>query len=502
MYNQNAFFEAGRGSIYDSPPKSKPKSNANQQAAKSMGSVGIGGIGGKPTKTAAQKIQDQFRRETQRDSGSTYDEVPQVVGLGSPLSPAPMPENKNRHPMDKINQAFNAMLVSVGLREPTPTENPYKPVAVYSSELFKAPSVETILQMPKVRDLSAPYNPDTRPTDVRAEGDLPKDTAMVAGSGITTPDVNRVSPTLPKQGLMSKPGTPQELKGIPRGLAMANADEPTAKYEIQAGDTLSEIADATGTTVEELAKLNDIKEVDLIEAGADIEIPIRTMRDKSVVTQAKSMEELKPIKASFRDVDPDAEFYSSFTQGITPPEMMQTTGEDEYTSADYMSELEILARTIQAEAGGESKKGKLAVGSVIKNRADQNRFGNDIRSVILFPAQFSPWNTYTNYEEGKEQGKDMLGKTMKPSKDSYDVAKQILSGKYIDPTGGATHFVNPKVGKKPSWYDDLKEHGIMKIGKHEFGDADKSNWQYSSGINKSLRPKARPLGLPQTGTDI
>jgi len=314
MYNQNAFFEAGRGSIYDSPPKSKPKSNANQQAAKSMGSVGIGGIGGKPTTTAAQKIQDQFRRETQRDSGSTYDEVPQVVGLGSPLSPAPMPEDKNRHPMDKINQAFNAMLVSVGLREPTPTENPYKPVAVYSSELFKAPSVETILQMPKVRDLSAPYNPDTRPTDVQDEGGLPKDTAMVAGSGITTPDVNRVSPTLPKQGLMSKPGTPQELKGIPRGLAMANADEPTAKYEIQSGDTLSEIAEATGTTVEELAKLNDIKEVDLIEAGTDIDIPIRTMRDKAIVNKAKSMEELKPIKATFKDVDPDAKFYNSFNQ--------------------------------------------------------------------------------------------------------------------------------------------------------------------------------------------
>lgn len=316
MYNQNAFFEAGRGSIYDSPPKSKPK-NANKQFADSMKAGGGGRNLSGAGSTAMDKLREAQKKQTQKDSGSTYDEVPQVVGLGSPLSPAPMPEDKNRHPMDKINQAFNAMLVSVGLREPTPTENPYKPVAVYSSELFKAPSVETILQMPKVRDLSAPYNPDTRPTDVQDEGGLPKDTAMVAGDGITTPDVNRVSPTLPKQGLMSKPGTPQELKGIPRGLAMANADEPTAKYEIQSGDTLSEIADATGTTVEELAKLNNIKEVDLIEAGTDIDIPIRTMRDKAVVNKAKSMDELKPIKMSFvaaDRTDPDAKFYNSFNQ--------------------------------------------------------------------------------------------------------------------------------------------------------------------------------------------
>ena len=41
---------------------SKPK-NANQQAARTMGSVGVGGLGGRTTTSAAQKIQDNFRRE-------------------------------------------------------------------------------------------------------------------------------------------------------------------------------------------------------------------------------------------------------------------------------------------------------------------------------------------------------------------------------------------------------------------------------------------------------
>ncbi len=83
---------------------------------------------------------------------------------------------------------------------------------------------------------------------------------------------------------------------------------------------------------------------------------------------------------------------------------------------------------------------------MIKNRADQNRYGTDIRSVILRPYQFSPWNTYTD-SAGGEQGKDMLGEKMKPSKDAYDAAKKILSGDYVDPTFGATHFVNPKISQ-------------------------------------------------------
>ena len=43
---------------------------------------------------------------------------------------------------------------------------------------------------------------------------------------------------------------------------------PTAAYQVQSGDTLSEIAAATGTTVKELADLNQISDVDVIEAGA------------------------------------------------------------------------------------------------------------------------------------------------------------------------------------------------------------------------------------------
>ena len=357
-----------------------------------------------------------------------------------------------------------------------------------------------LLGMPILGEVTKSPTPPTLP---------PADTNPILNMfGVTRGFARDPSPFLPPDPMV-QPKEPEGLMGVPRGLAKAYARPMTAAYEIQSGDTLSEIAKATGTTVNELADLNQISDVDVIEAGADIQIPIKRLEDKEIVTQASSMEELKPIKASYtisepslqlENTDPDAKNYQSFRQGITPIELMRTTGDDTYVSADYMSELEILARTIQAEAGGESKEGKLAVGAVIKNRADQNRFGNDIRSVILFPSQFSPWNTYTG-SQGGEQGKDMLGGKMKPSKDSYDAARKILSGDYVDPTFGASHFVNPKISK-PKWYKGFKKNGTIKIGKHEFGDADKV--LFTGNVPppmKSIRPKVRPLGMPE-GTDI
>jgi len=260
---------------------------------------------------------------------------------------------------------------------------------------------------------------------------------------------------------------------------------PNSKeYKIKKGDTLSRIAVREGVTVDDLVKINGIEDKNKIYAGDSIIIP-----KPEEVEQAKEF----VLRVSTRgDEDPDAQFYSSFTQGITPKSMTQQTGAGTYETADDMTELEILARTIEKEAEGESKKGKLAVGATIKNRVDkQSWMGKDIKSVILKRGQFSPWNSYTNYAEGR-QGKDMLGESAKPSKDSYEAAKKILSGDYIDPTGGATHFVNPKEKEDVSWYEPFVQNKPLKIGNHQFGSPDDPTWDLQS----SPRPKARPLGRP------
>ena len=147
-----------------------------------------------------------------------------------------------------------------------------------------------------------------------------------------------------------------------------------------------------------------------------------------------------------------------------------------YTSADDMTDLEILARTIEAEAADQSFEGKIAVGSVIANRVSSGSYGasGGIKGVILEKSQFSPWNSYTGGAKGN-QGKDML--SLKASEDSYKAAKDILKGNYTDPTNGSTHYVNESLSEGQEWIDTMKarKKGTVTIGKHLFGNADNDN---------------------------
>ena len=128
-----------------------------------------------------------------------------------------------------------------------------------------------------------------------------------------------------------------------------------------------------------------------------------------------------------------------------------------------LTDRELLAKTLQAEAGNQGLGGMMAVGSVIRNRMGQ---GGSLRDVILAPAQFSAWNKFTG-AAGGEQGQDMAA--MKPSEDAYAAADAILSGNAPDVTGGATHYYNPSISD-PAW--GQKAGGDWaKIGAHIFGKA-------------------------------
>lgn len=163
-------------------------------------------------------------------------------------------------------------------------------------------------------------------------------------------------------------------------------------------------------------------------------------------------------------------------EGLTQaPENLEIPEYKTYKSPNEMSELEILARTIEAEAASEPLDGKVAVGATIANRAASGKYGKGIKGVILKKGQFSPWNSWTGYAKG-EQGKDMM--KLRPSEDAYKAAQSILTGNYEDTTGGATHYLNPEVSQ-PYWLDDMigRDRGTVKIGRHLFGNAD-SNKTY------------------------
>lgn len=290
-YNPNQYmnYERGRGSIYSAPPKAK-SSNANEEAAKSMGSVGIGGLGGKTTTSSAQKIQDMFKESRERRRDKAKSSTP--VGLGTPTVTEPEEDDRN------LDQKIYDMIKSFG-GNLDPDPEPVYPMEVYESYMFRIPDPVEVTQQTLADPFDA-YNVDTY--NLGGYNDT-RDTAPYM-SQTEDPDLQDPRRGLMRPPTMTQPQTniPEPLMGVDRGVTKANA-LPTAKYRVQKGDTLSEIAAATGSSVTELAALNLIADVDLIEEGRDLEIPIRTQQDKEVVTKAKNMEDLKPIKASYAMVN-------------------------------------------------------------------------------------------------------------------------------------------------------------------------------------------------------
>jgi hypothetical protein len=120
-------------------------------------------------------------------------------------------------------------------------------------------------------------------------------------------------------------------------------------------------------------------------------------------------------------------------------------------------------RTVIGEAGGESPAGQQAVAATIKNRAKAG--GQSVTDVIFTPNAYEPWN---NPETRKKL------EAIDPASEQYQrilttAVRPIMSGEAADPTGGATHFVNPALQKSlgrdmPGWATGNR----TTIGNHEF----------------------------------
>lgn len=118
---------------------------------------------------------------------------------------------------------------------------------------------------------------------------------------------------------------------------------------------------------------------------------------------------------------------------------------DGYSSADY----NLLARTISAEARGESYAGQVAVGAVILNRIEHPSFPDSVAGVVYQPGAFS-----CLYD----------GQFDEPIADSaYSAARDALNG--WDPSGGAIYYYNPKTATN-KWIRSRPV--ITTIGRHVF----------------------------------
>ena len=109
------------------------------------------------------------------------------------------------------------------------------------------------------------------------------------------------------------------------------------------------------------------------------------------------------------------------------------------------------------EARGEGQRGMLAVGSVVINRVDDDRFPNSVCGVVYQggetpPCQFSWWCD---------------GKSDRPTHGtlwtaSLSLADELLTARPRDPTHGALFFHNTSI--RPPW----RREQTTRIGNHVF----------------------------------
>src|SRR6188768_621809 len=121
-----------------------------------------------------------------------------------------------------------------------------------------------------------------------------------------------------------------------------------------------------------------------------------------------------------------------------------------------------IVRTVWGEANGQPLAGQQAVAHVIKTRAKSS--GQSTQDVIFAPNQFEPWNTA---RRSQLEGLD-------PTSPEYQrilqqVVRPVMTGQAQDPTGGATHFLNPALVKSrgdeiPGWASGNR----TTIGAHDF----------------------------------
>jgi len=120
---------------------------------------------------------------------------------------------------------------------------------------------------------------------------------------------------------------------------------------------------------------------------------------------------------------------------------------------------DLVPRIIQAEAGNQGPQGMAAVASVIQNRARLT--GMTPEQVVQQAGQFEPWG---------RRRQDVLGMPPERFASAADIWRQVSGGQMPDPTGGATHFLNPDLQRQlgrpmPAW---APEGQGQRIGAHVF----------------------------------
>ncbi len=122
------------------------------------------------------------------------------------------------------------------------------------------------------------------------------------------------------------------------------------------------------------------------------------------------------------------------------------------------SELDVLLRIVESEAGSEDADGRLLVANVILNRVNDDKFPSTVTEVVFQQengvAQFSPVSNGKIYQ-------------VEISEETCEAVERALRGEDI--SQGALFFASRKYADstKMKWFDDNLEY-LFQHGGHEF----------------------------------
>jgi len=240
-------------------------------------------------------------------------------------------------------------------------------------------------------------------------------------------------------------------------LALATSSSVyAATYQVKSGDTLSEISKAYNTTTSFLMKSNEL-EKDTIYAGQVMNVPTNTykvVKGDTLYFIAKkyniSMDALRAANDKQSDTIYPGDVFKIPTSSESDGQAIQqkTSGVISYSNSD----VNLLARLITAEAGGESYNGMLAVGAVVVNRVQSSQFPTNISGVINEKS-----NGYYQFSPVLDGNINKVA-----SAEATKAANESLKG--IDPTNGALYFFENSITNK--WL--TSKPVATTIGNHTF----------------------------------
>ena len=223
-----------------------------------------------------------------------------------------------------------------------------------------------------------------------------------------------------------------------------------ATYQVKSGDTLSEISKAYNTTTNYLMENNALTK-DTIYSGQVLEVPTHAYK---VVSGDTLYSIVKKYNISLDKLIAENDKVGDiiYPGDVLKIPYVEATSTNVKAIPYSNSDVNLLARLITAEAGGESYNGMLAVGAVVVNRVQSSQFPASISGVINEKS-----NGYYQFSPVLDGNINKVAST-----EATKAAYESLKG--TDPTNGSLYFFENSITNE--WLTSKKVAVI--IGNHTF----------------------------------